>query len=104
MKIGLFTTALLSVTLAAGAASAQTIDQRHGDQQARVAQGVGSGELTRHETRGIERQQRSIDRQERRMRYRDGGRLTARDRAVLRHRENRASRHIYRAKHNGRVS
>ena len=36
------------------------------------------------------------------MRYRDGGHLSRQDRARLQHRENRASRHIYRAKHNFR--
>lgn len=94
--------ALVGLGLAAGAAQAQTVDQRHAAQQNRVAHGVASGRLTPGEAGRVERQQGSIDRQENRMRNRNGGHLTGHDRARLQHRENRASRHIYRAKHNGR--
>ena len=96
---------LAAATLAlgiAGAANAQTVDQRHGDQQARIEHGVASGRLTPGEARRDERQQRSIDREESNMRAVHGGRLTQYDRRTLQHRENRASRHIYRSKHNGR--
>lgn len=95
--------ALIGVGLAAGSAQAQTVDQRHANQQQRIDQGLRSGSMTPGEARGVERQQGSIDRQEGRMRARDGGRLNGYDRAVLQHRETRASRHIYRAKHNGRT-
>lgn len=98
--------ALLAAGLVLGMASgamAQTVDQRHVDQQRRIDQGVRSGALTPGETGRVERQQASIDRQEARMRARDGGRLSYQDRRILRHRENRASAHIWRAKHNGRV-
>ena len=94
--------ALMALCLTAGAAQAQTVDRRHQNQQDRVANGVASGRLTPGETRRVERQQGSIDRQENRMRARDGGHLTAANRAHLQARENRASRHIYRAKHNAR--
>lgn len=93
--------ALIGLT-AVGAAQAQPIDQRHYNQDRRIDQGIRSGRLTPHEARRLDHQQRSISRQEDRMRYRNGGHLTGRDRAVLRHREDRASRHIYRAKHNHR--
>lgn len=83
-------------------AAAQTVDQRHADQADRIGQGIASGRLTPGEAEHVERQQGSIDAQESRMRSRDDGHLTGRDRAVLEHRENRASRHIYRAKHNRR--
>jgi len=96
--------AALGLSVLATAANAQTVDQRHHNQQHRIAQGVRSGELTRHEARRVEHQQRSIDREEARMRWRHHGHLTAHDRWVLRHREHRASNHIYRAKHNDRVS
>jgi hypothetical protein len=94
--------ALIALGLAAGTAQAQGIDQRHYNQERRIDQGIRSGRLTPHEARRIEHQQRSIDRQESRMRYRNGGHLNRYDRAVLQHREDRASRHIYRAKHNHR--
>lgn len=93
--------ALLGAGLSIGAAQAQTVDQRHYNQQHRIERGLRNGSLTPREAQRAERQQHSIDRQEARMRERHDGRLTGYDRAVLQHRENRASRHIYRAKHNG---
>jgi len=94
--------AFIALGLAAGGAQAQTVDQRHANQAGRIEQGVASGRLTPGEAGRVERQQASIDAQEGRMRARDGGHLTGYDRARLQHRENKASRHIYRAKHNGR--
>lgn len=94
--------AVLGLGLVAGAAQAQNVDQRHYNQQRRIDQGLRSGSLTPGEARGAERQQRSIDRQEARMRGRNGGRLTGYDRALLQHREGRASRRIYDSKHNHR--
>ena len=102
MKTGLLPIAVCVLGLVAGAAQAQTVDQRHADQAGRIGQGIVSGRLTPGETRRVERQQGSIDAQESRMRARDGGHLTGYDRARLQHRESNASRHIYRAKHNGR--
>lgn len=93
----------LGVMITATAANAQTVDQRHRDQQHRVAQGERSGQITRKEYNHIERQQASIDRQEANMRYHHFGRLTSRDRAILQHRENKASTRIYRDKHNYKV-
>lgn len=93
---------LVGASLLAGVAQAQPVHARHAYQQERIAEGVRSGRLTPGEAHRLERQQRSIRHEESRRRYYHGGTLTAHDRAVLRHRENRASRHIYRAKHNGR--
>ena len=95
--------AVAAVAFTAGAAQAQTVDRREANQAGRIENGVASGQLTPREAGRDERQQASIKNQEDRMRARDDGRLTGRDRAVLQHRENRASRHIYRTKHNGRV-
>ena len=98
--------AILAAGLVLGMASgamAQSVDHRHIDQQRRIDQGIRSGALTPGETARLERQQGSIDRQEARMRGRDNGRLTRQDRRILEHRENRASAHIWRTKHNGRV-
>lgn len=102
MKIKQLPIALAVLGLAAGTAQAQTVDRRHADQSGRIEQGVASGRLTPGEAGRVERQQSSIDAQESRMRSRDGGHLTGSDRARLQHRESNASRHIYRAKHNGR--
>ena len=97
---GLATAALL---LAAAPVSAQTINQREGDQQGRINQGVASGALTQGETARDERHLNAIDNQTARMRARDDGHLTRFDRSVLNHRLNHDSGRIYRTKHNGRV-
>lgn len=102
----------LALTLAPAAVFAQTptpgrndhnINQRKYGQQRRIANGVRSGELTRGETRGLERQERGINREERGMRAQDHGRLTRQDRATLHRQQNQESRRIYRDKHNARV-
>jgi hypothetical protein len=98
----IFAAAALGIAGLATAAQAQTVDQRHAYQQHRIDNGIRNGSLTPGETNRIERQQGSIDRQEARMRYRHYGHLTYRDRAILQHRENNASRHIWHAKHNWR--
>ncbi len=94
--------AVLGFGLIAGTAQAQNVDRAHNSQQRRVEQGVGRGSITPREAQRVERQQRNIHREETRMRRSHGGRLTRYDRARLRQREHRASRHIYRAKHNRR--
>jgi hypothetical protein len=79
------------------------INQRKGDQQQRIGQGVHSGQLTAGETARLERQERGINREERGMRAQDNGRLTSRDRATIHRQQNQESRRIYRDKHNDRV-
>lgn len=77
-----------------------TIHQRKVNQQKRIGQGVRSGQLTPRETARLERQQKSINHEERNMRKADDGHLTKADRKALNRRQNRASRNIYRKKHN----
>jgi hypothetical protein len=84
-------------------ASAQDIGARQANQQARIQQGVRSGELTARETRHIERGEARLAYRKDMMRARDDGRLTHHDRVALNRQENRLSRHIFRAKHNARV-
>jgi hypothetical protein len=84
-------------------ASGRTIQNRKYDQQGRIAQGVRSGQLTRGETRNLERREASVNREEHAMRRADGGHLTAGDKAALTRRQNRVSGSIYSDKHNARV-
>ncbi|HTR46586.1 MAG TPA: hypothetical protein VMM16_04270 [Verrucomicrobiae bacterium] len=79
------------------------VGQRREDQQGRIAQGIRSGQLTAGETARLERQQRSIHREDASMRAADGGKLTAGDKAALNQRQNNASKNIYAKKHNGRA-
>ncbi len=76
------------------------IDQREANQQRRINQGVRSGSLSPRETYRLQRQQANLNAQE--SRFKSDGRFTRRERSIVRHRLDRSSRAIYRAKHNGR--
>ena len=92
-----------ALTIAQTPAPAQpnlTIPHRALNQQRRIAGGLGTGRIHAGQAVRLERQQRSIHRQMLRMRARHNGRLTMRDRRILMHRQNVASRRIFRAKHN----
>jgi hypothetical protein len=79
------------------------INQRKADEQARVAQGVRSGQMTAHETAHVERQESAINHEEHVMRAQDNGHLTRQDRSVIHAQQNQESRRIYRDKHNNAV-
>ena len=81
------------------------IVKREFNQQRRIGNGIQSGRLTPRQGVRLERQQRNIHRQVGAMRARHNGHLTMRDRRMIQHRQNVASRKIYRAKHrnNGRI-
>jgi len=78
------------------------VDARQDRQQTRIGEGIASGQLTGPEVRQLERQQRRINRAEKR-READGT-LSARDKTALERKQDRASRHINRAKHNARTA
>ena len=80
-----------------------TAGQRKANQQARIAQGVKSGQLTAHETANLEHREASVNKEERNMRAADNGKLTAADRAALNNRQNKISNSIYQDKHNAAV-
>jgi hypothetical protein len=94
--------AALIAPLAGTANAAQrhprSINSRERRQERRIHRGVRSGELTRRETVRLQRQQARIRVNEAYAR-RSGGTFTARERARIRHQENRASRRIHRQKH-----
>lgn len=77
--------------------SAATINQREWRQQARIWRGFRSGDLTPREFRRLERQQGLIRRSEARE-LRDCN-FTARERARIQRLQNRASRNIFRQRH-----
>lgn len=103
MKKGLVAglAAALAMTMAVPAV-AGGVGQRQGNQQKRIHQGVRSGSLTPREAIRLEREQFRIERMERRLKA--DGTFTCRERARIHSRQNMASRHIYRAKHNRRVA
>jgi hypothetical protein len=71
---------------------------REAAQQTRIAQGKQSGELTNGETKALRSEQRHIRRTERRAKA--DGDVTLREKRKLERKQDRANRHIRRAKHN----
>jgi hypothetical protein len=96
---------LVALALGVAGASAQTatprLTKRQVHQQARIKQGVKSGELTPPEARRLERQQAKIAADK--AKAKSNGAVTPAERAKLAREQNRASRRIYRAKHNAKV-
>jgi hypothetical protein len=78
------------------------IQEREKLQQKRIQQGIKSGKLTPGEAKRLEAQQGRIQSTEDRMKA--DGNLTKAHRAKLTRMQNRASRNIYRKKHNNRTS
>lgn len=77
-----------------------TINQRKDNQQQRIGNGVENGSLTAGETRSLERQESSVNKEEHQMRTLDNGKLTQQDRSVLNQQQNHVSKEIYQDKHN----
>jgi hypothetical protein len=91
--------------LVAGSVLAQPatpgINDRQANQEARIEQGVTSGQLTRREAARLRAEQRAI-RAEKRMARADGV-VTPAERARIRRDQRRASRDIYRQKHDAQI-
>src|SRR5215471_8791159 len=77
------------------------INQRERNQQARINQGIKSGELTRKEAGKLESEEARI-RVNKRFDKKDG-KFTPAERAKLQTQLNKASRNIHRDKHNDRT-
>src|SRR5215472_16920032 len=85
------------------AAARQTVNQRLGNQQARINQGIKSVELTRKEAGNLEAKEARIKNSERFDRKKDHGKLTPAQHASLEKQLNKSSRNIYKDKHNGKT-
>ncbi len=81
--------------------SAKSNTVRQANQQARIANGTHNGELTRHEVRRLEKEQKCIQ-IEKRIAKADGT-VTRGEKRFLRREQNRASRHIANQKHDMQV-
>lgn len=93
--------ALLVVSATAPALAAE-VDHRGAHQQARIAEGRESGQLTHREASRLERKEVRIHRQIRYDRAANRGHLTRAERRHINREQNRVSRRIYHAKHNHR--
>ena len=100
MKRTLIATSILLASV--GIAQAQTAGenaQRDADQQQRIEQGLQSGQLNTKETGRLERQEKTIDRQEARD-EKSGGTMTTQEQARINREQNNVSKNIYNDKHN----
>jgi hypothetical protein len=100
LKQFIFATLLLSVGSAAVAGTPR-LDRREANQQARIVQGVRSGELTWPEARRLERGEVRLNHQE--ALAKSDGVVTHAERAHLERKANRMSDRIYVQKHDGQV-
>ena len=92
-------TALLAAFAAPLAANAGEVQHRLNHEQRRINQGVRNGSLTYREYNSTERREDRLQAERNRALRRDGGTLTAAQRARLNRQENGLSRQIYFDKH-----
>ena len=92
---------VLSIALPASAFQDQTktpvVNEREKHQQQRIKEGVKSGELTGKEAKKLEKQQAKIHAEE--AVAKSDGKVTKGERAKIHHDQNKASKHIYKEKH-----
>jgi opacity protein-like surface antigen len=98
--------AAVCVVGTASLAAAQTtttprIDARQANQQARINQGVASGQLTNREANNLQRGQARVQRMENRAAA--DGVVTKGEQARINQVQNNQSKKIFNKKHNGRV-
>jgi tellurite resistance protein len=98
MKISTFAALVAAVALPAAAQTATPgVDQRQANQEARIQQGVKSGELTPKEAAKLEKGQAKVQAAEDKAKA--DGKVTPKERAKLAKKQNRESRKIYKEKH-----
>lgn len=99
------TLTLASIGAFAQAASAPAtpgVDQREAKQDARIQQGVASGELNAKETYRLEKEQAVINKAE--AKAKADGKVTKQERRKLHHMQNRASKDIHAQKHDAQTT
>jgi hypothetical protein len=84
-------------------AAMSRVNTREGNQQARIGNGVKSGQLTPRETGHLENKEANIHNEVHNDRAANGGHLTGQERAQVNHQQNNASKQIYDDKHNART-
>src|SRR5256885_1500448 len=105
MKISIYLTftTMLAIGVGANAAGIRDprVNARQRNQQGRIAEGVRSGELTKSEAKGLEKEERNIRVEERQ--FKSDGKLTADERQKLHSDLNKTSKDIYSEKHDADV-
>lgn len=104
LKNSLIATLLAAASIGAFAQTAATprVDQREANQQARIANGAASGELTGKETVRLEKEQAAINKAE--AQAKADGTVTRRERKRLHRMQNAASHDIHHQKHDAQTS
>jgi hypothetical protein len=97
-KAIILTTFLLAAVVTFAQERTPRADAREATQRTRIVEGRANGELTNGETRALRAEQRNIRRTERHAKA--DGDVTVRERRRLDRKQDRANRHIRRAKHN----
>jgi hypothetical protein len=95
-----FIITFVPLSVAVAGVATPGIDQRQINQERRIDKGVESGRLTGNETQKLENQQNRIENAE--AKAKADGVVTGGERRRLTVRQNKASRNIYRKKHNRR--
>ena len=93
---------LLAAGMAYGQAETTGIDQRQANQEQRIDQGIASGQLTQREAGRLEQQQQHINTIE--DKSKSDGVVTKKERARLHAAQDKASKKIYRQKHDRQKS
>lgn len=86
----------------AGHPRVNQVNRRETRQQARIAQGVKSGQLTPGEAKRLERGEQRLEKNEKKDMAKDGGHLTKQDQRQLNREANHMSKRIYADKHNAK--
>jgi len=92
--LALLATAALPV---AAQTATPRVDQRQANQEARIEQGVQSGELTKRETAKLEQGQSKVQKME--TKAKADGQVTQKERARLAKAQDKQSKKIYKEKH-----
>ena len=85
-------------------ASMESVNGRRYDQQARIGQGVRSGQLTAGETKNLEGREANLNKEIHNDRAANGGTLTPQERQQVNRQQNNLSRSIYDDKHNANTA
>ena len=84
-------------------AAMSRVNTREGNQQARIGNGVKSGQLTPRETSHLENREAKINHEVHTDRAANAGKLTSQERAQVNHQQNNTSKQIYNDKHNAKT-
>ena len=98
----LLAAASISTFAQAAAPATPRVDQREANQQARIANGAASGQLTGKETVHLEREQAAINRAE--AKAKADGTVTKHERKRLHRMQNAASKDIHAQKHDAQTA